>query len=232
MKSFLPVLLFVIAFLQLPNVQAVLIRERGVVYLEELPDGPPQYKIIEDSAIFAERQLKLVVGSLQKNRTVELLGWSDEALLVQTKSPGKFLRGWITHEAMQLVKTSDLEKWKTFEETRLRHLELIKNHEIDVGMSAAEVLKSIGKPESKSKLKEESMIQEVWRYVKYEKVARYETVADAFGRLQQQIVYIKTPVGTRTVVFVDGFVKAIDEQVNDSSSSNFPPDTYPTVPYR
>ena len=93
---------------------------------------------------------------------------------------------------------------------------LIAKNEVAINMTPEEVAASLGKPAKKTSRLDAEGREEVWEFVRYERVPQSVTGYDAADELVTQHVYVKVPVGKLAVTFANNLVSVARAKRGDS----------------
>lgn len=188
-----------------------MIREPGAIYLEDLVPRPIKLETLVDTPIFYQADMKRYLGVLKKGQKVELQAVGDGRYRVRGNARQGQVAGWVDPGNLTALKRDFVENLKQ-NAARMEEVQaLIAKNEVAINMTPEEVAASLGKPEKKSSRMDAGGRQDVWEFVRYERVPQEVTGYDRFGRLVSSIVYVKVPAGTLAVTFADGLVSALEQ---------------------
>lgn len=189
-------------------------REEGTTYLEDfLPRGQKLLvPVAEGTNLYYKTDLQRYLGTMKAQR-VEVVAIFGEgaAFRVRGKAQQGDVVGWVAPEALSDMPeklVADLIKAGQ----RFTAVEaLIEQKAVAIGMTDAEVERSLGRPEKmSSRVSGKEGASASWEYITYETVPRQVTGYDRLGRLVTQTQYVKVPSGNLTVMFKDGIVDEIE----------------------
>lgn len=207
----LPVLLLCLAFDAGRPASAQLLREDGATYLEDIMERLPRVKITGAAPIYYDIGMRRVLGEMVPNQAVELQAVSDGAFRIRGRARHGQVAGWVRPEALVLPGNSFLEDVRKAAERKRQVDALIAANEAAVGMTQDEVKQSLGRPEKKTSRMDANSRQELWEYIRYERVPQYFTRYDRFGQPYNDTVYVKMPTGRLSVSFKDQIVESVEQ---------------------
>lgn len=213
---------------------APIIREPGSVYLSDFHEKMPRFRLVAPAPCFSDYRLRNYIGTLRFPQLVQLDAISAEGMLrVRGNARQGGVAAWIEPGYVEGLPPDYLQIAQRAEERRLQIEELIGKKEVAVGMTADEVTRSLGKPQKRTSRTSREGSEQVFEYIKYklipqtvftpsyaETIAGYrpepgeklETVIVRGGYgYQTSTVYVKVPVGSVKVGFVNGLVETIEE---------------------
>ena len=74
-----------------------------------------------------------------------------------------------------------------------------------------EVLQALGKPAKKSSKLDAKGREDMWEYIRYERVPQETVGRDPAGNLIRTIIYVKVPAGKVSVTFANNLVSALEQ---------------------
>ncbi len=191
-----------------------LLREEGTTYLEDfLPRGQKLLVPVADgSNIYYKTDLQRYLGTLKAQRVevVAILRHGD-AFRVRGKAQQGDVVGWVKREALSDLPEKLIEDLIKAGERFTAVEALITQKAVAIGMTDAEVERSLGRPERQSsRVSGKEGASSEWNYITYETVPQQVTGYDRYGRLVSNTQYVKVPSGKLTVVFKDSIVEEIE----------------------
>ncbi len=206
-------LLVALALIALPcaSQAGAVIREPGAIYLEDFSAHPIRIPVRQDSPIYYQSDLGRYLGTLAKGQVVELQAVSDNAYRVRGVAQQGQVAGWVLPAALAPLKQEFLANLRQNAARRDEVAALIARNEVAVNMTPDEVVAALGKPSHKSTRLDAASRQEVWEFVKFERVPQTTTGYDRFGRLVSSVVYVSVPSGKISVSFADNLVASVEE---------------------
>jgi hypothetical protein len=190
-------------------------REDGGTYLEDfLPRGQKLVVPVKDASdIFYKGDLARYLGTLkpgQKVEVVAILG-RGEAFRVRGKAQQGDVVGWIKRESLVDLPDKLVEDLIKAGERYAAVEALIEEKAVAIGMTDAEVERSLGRPERmSSRVSGTAGASAEWHYITYETVPQQVTGYDRFGRFVTTTQYVKVPSGKLKVQFKDSIVEEIE----------------------
>lgn len=194
-----------------PAHAGAVIREEGAIYLEDLLTRPVKLATVADAPIFWKIDLQRSLGTMRKGQLVEVQAVTDGAYRVRGQARQGQVLGWVEPRFLSPLKPTFLENLKQNAARQLEVGALIQRNEVAINMSPAEVAKSLGKPAKKTSRLDADGREEVWEFVRFERVPQAITSYDRFGRLITSYIYVKVPSGKLSVVFKDNLVSALEQ---------------------
>ena len=205
-------------------VRAAEVPDKDVFYLEEAKQPALELKALWRAPLRLTRERDSVITYLAKGRpvTVLALGESEDYVSVQTATDTA--RGWVDASALEAPPAELLNALREHREHAGTHGESIENHEVTPGMSADEVLASLGKPDRRSsiRLPVGNQIQEQWMYLTYRYLPTYHNDSDEQGRMRQVVSYQRVAAGRKIVIFLRGAVVSVTEEAGPGPGSQGP----------
>jgi hypothetical protein len=192
-------------------------REPDAIYLEDFLDKPVRLKIKKDSSppVFSQLNAKLRVGRMVAGSTVTVVAVSEKAYRVRGKATHGGVSGWMSPKYLEAKDPEFFEKMKKVYARQLEVQTLIDAHEVGLGMTVDEVKESLGKPTTtKSTIEKDSKLL-ILEYTTFERVAQRVARRDQYGRLYYDTTFVKVPVGTLAVHFLNGAATRIEEEIGE-----------------
>lgn len=213
---------------------APIVREAGAIYLSDFDLPDPRFALAAAAPCYFDSDMKRYAGTLRFPQRVELDAVSaDGVFRVRGKARQGGVAAWIEPRFLDGVPEDLVPKLRAAEERRREVEALIERNEVAIGMTLDEVGRSLGKPQKRSSTTNREGSTQNFEYVRYKLIPqtvytpsyaqtvlgitpdprrRLETVVVRGGYgLNASTVYVKVPVGTINVGFVDGIVESIEE---------------------
>jgi hypothetical protein len=205
-------LLVLLAVSPVANVHAgAVIREPGAIYLEDLIPKPVKLTTLDAAPIYYQSDMRRYLGTLKKGQQVEVQALADHAYRVRGVAQQGQVAGWVDSKFLTPLKKEFVTNLKQ-NAARLEEVTaLIAKKEVAVNMTPEEVIQSLGKPSKKTARVDANGREEVWEFVRYERVPQEVTGYDRYGRLVSSVVYVKVPAGKLSVVFSNDLVSALEQ---------------------
>jgi len=220
-----------------------IVREPGVIYLSDFHERLPRYQLTGPAPCFFEVSMKRFAGTLRFPQAVQLDAISLGGLLrVRGNAKQGGVAAWIEPRYVAGLPEDYLEIAVRAEQRRREVEDLIARKEVAVGMTLEEVTGSLGKPQKRTSRTGREGSTQTYEYVKYklipqtvytpsyvqsltgyrpdprEKLERV-VVRGGYG-YDASTVYLKVPVGTVTVGFVNGVVETVEESEGTLTGAN------------
>ena len=207
----LPILTAALALSPLEGNAGAVIREPGAIYLEDLLKKPVQLATLTDAPIFYQSDLRRFLGVLRKGQLVELQALSEGAYRVRGKAQQGQVVGWVEAQHLTALKKEFLAALRQNAARQSDVNALIARNEVAINMTPEEVAVSLGKPAKKTSRLDAAGRQEVWEFVRFDRIPQEVAGYDRYGRLVSSIVYVKVPAGKLAVTFTENLVSALEQ---------------------
>jgi hypothetical protein len=194
-----------------PGRGAAVIREEGAIYLEDLLPRPVKLATIQDTPIFWKIDLRKSLGILRKGQLVEVQAVSDGAYRVRGQAQQGQVLGWVEPGFLSPLKPEFLANLKQNAARKAEVEALIERNEVAINMTAEEVGRALGKPAKKTSRLDGNGREDVWEFVRFERVPQEVVGYDRYGRLVTTYVYVKVPSGKLSVVFQNNLVSSLEQ---------------------
>ncbi|MGF1656783.1 MAG: hypothetical protein ACFCU3_07380 [Verrucomicrobiales bacterium] len=192
-------------------------REPGAIYLEDHLETLPNVTVSENVALFVNLRDSHSMGTMLAGTPVQLQAATvDGRLRVRGRAAHGDVVGWISGDAVDGLDEEFLQRLKASEERRLVVADLIANQQVVIGMTMPEVGESLGTPQRVASREDAQGRREIWEYITYKRVPERQVSRDPrTGRLISHTIYVQVPVGSRTIIFANSVVEAIeaDEEI-------------------
>ena len=187
------------------------IREPGAVYLEDFVKQPVRLTTLANTSIFYQSDLGRYLGTIRKGEVVELQAVGEKAYRIRGKAQQGQVAGWVAAASLSPLKADFLANLRKNAARKTEVDELIQKNEVAVNMSPEEVTKALGRASKKSSRLDANGREEVWEFIRYERVPQEITGYDRYGRLVTSITYVKVPNGKLAVTFQNNLVSALEQ---------------------
>lgn len=212
MKALLPCLaIFVLGTTLHAATSGAVIREEGSIYLEDLLVKPARLATVADAPIYYHNDLGRYLGTLNKGQIVELQAVSDTAYRVRGMAQQGQVAGWVDPKYLNPLKKDFLANLKQNDARRKEVLGLIAKNEVAINMTPEEVTQALGKPAKKTSRLDAKGREDVWEFVRYERVPQEVVGRDNVGNLVRSITYVKVPAGRLSVTFANNLVSSLEQ---------------------
>jgi hypothetical protein len=211
-KAFLPLLLLLLISVRAPAATSgAVIREEGAIYLEDLLMKPARLVTVADAPIYYQNDLGRYLGTLKKGQIIELQAVCDWAYRVRGMAQQGQVAGWVDPKYLNALKQDFLENLKKNDARRKEVLALIEKNEVAINMTPEEVQLALGKPSKKSARLDAKGREEVWEFIRYERVPQEVFGRDPSGNLVRTVTYVKVPAGRLAVTFGNNLVTSLEQ---------------------
>jgi len=187
------------------------LREPGVIYLEDLLPKPIKIDVAADAPIYFDLDFGRYLGLLKKGQLVELQAVTDTAFRVKGQAQQGQVAGWVEPKYLGALKPDFLANIKKAWQRQQEVKALIAKKEAAINMTAEEVIASLGKAGKRSSRLDAAGRHDIWEYIRYELVPQESTGRDQFGNLVTNTIYVKVPVGKLSVIFDNNVVTALEQ---------------------
>ncbi len=220
-----------------------IVREPGAIYLSDFHEKLPRYRLSGPAPCYFEATMKRYAGTLRFPQTVQLDAISKDGMLrVRGNAKQGGVAAWIEPRFLDGLPGNYLEIATNAEQRRRDVEELIARNEVAIGMTLDEVTRSLGKPQKRTSRTGREGSTQTFEYIRYKLIpqsvyspsyiqsitgvrpdprSRLETVTVRSGYgYDAATIYVKVPVGTVTVGFVDGLVETVEESEGTLAGAN------------
>ncbi|MEN9990876.1 MAG: hypothetical protein RLZZ224_578 [Verrucomicrobiota bacterium] len=196
--------------------KSLLDNDPRVVYLTEMPDKQIELMIVKDAPVFSDPDGKQRLGVIVANQKVKIEAITDKAYKVRGKGTRHGIAGWVGPWAFEAKDPNFVVNLKHFYERQLAVNQLIAEKEVAMGMTTAEVEKSISAP-TKSTVRQTPQGQSgTWEFIDYEDERQYANEVDPrTGQVFRRLIAItQVEKSKRVIEFTNGVVSAIEDAKN------------------
>lgn len=220
-----------------------IVREPGVLYLSDFEIKDPRFPLTAAAPCYFDANLKRHAGILRFPQRVELDAVSPAGMYrVRGNARQGGVAAWIEPRFLDGVPDDLVSKLRAADERRREVEALIARNEVAIGMTLDEVARSLGKPQKRSSTTNREGSSQTFEYIRYKLVPQtvytpsyaqtvlgirpdprrpLETVMVRSGYgLNASTVYVKVPVGTINVGFLNGIVESINESEGTLAGAN------------
>jgi hypothetical protein len=191
--------------------RSTLNREAGAVYLEGLINREIKVRVTQAAPVYANLTGERWLGNLFPNQEVVLLAVGEKAYRVRGQAKQGQVAGWIGKAMVEGVAPGLEENLAKLHERQIVVDDLIDKRQVALGMTPEEVIQSLGDPDKRNSKIDQAGRNDVFEYIKYQKVPQYQPAIDQFGRPYQAITYVMVETGKATISFEKGMVSSIEE---------------------
>ena len=220
-----------------------IVREPGAIYLSDFHERLPRFRLTAPAPCYFEATMKRFAGKLRFPQAVQLDAISAEGMLrIRGNAQQGGVAAWIEPQYVAGLPENYLEIALRAEQRRRQVEDLIARGEVAIGMSLEEVGRSLGKPQKRSSRTSRDGATQTFEYIKYKLIPqtvytpayvqsltgyrpepgkKLQTVVVRGGYgYDASTVYVKVPVGTVTVGFVNGLVETVEESEGTLAGAN------------
>lgn len=211
-----------------------IVREPGAIYLSDFELTDARFPLTGPANCYFDANMKRYAGTLRFPQRVQLDAVSPAGMYrVRGNARQGGVAAWIEPRFLDGVPEDLVPKLRAADERRREVEALIARNEVAIGMTLDEVGRSLGKPQKRSSTTNREGSTQTFEYIRYKLVPqtiytpayaqtvlgitpdprrRLETVVVRGGYgLNASSVYVKVPVGTIKVSFLNGIVESIEE---------------------
>ena len=187
------------------------IREPGAIYLEDFLPKPVKLATTSDTAIYYKSDLARYLGVIRKGQIVELQAVGEAVYRVRGNAQQGQVAGWVDAKTLSALKPEFLANLRKNAARKAEVDALIAKGEVAINMTTEEVSAALGKASRKTSKLDAAGREDVWEFVRYERVPQEVTGQDRFGRLVTSLIYVKVPNGKLAVTFANSLVSALEQ---------------------
>jgi len=200
-----------LALLPLCAWAGAVLREPGAVYLEDFLSRPVKLTTLSETTIYYKSDLARYLGTIRKGEIVELQAVAETAYRVRAKAQQGQVVGWLSPEVLTPLKAEFLQNLRKNAARKAEVDLLIEKNEVAINMTQEEVGRALGKASKKTSRLDAKGREEIWEFVRYERVPQQVTGYDRYGRLVNSITYVKVPSGKLAVTFSNDLVSSLEQ---------------------
>jgi len=198
-----------------------IIREPGAIYLSDLTDKPLKLRVLQAAPAYFDLAGQRYVGTLRFPQVVEVQAITPQSYRIRGNAQQGQILGWVDPRYLEAIPPAALELIHKADARRQQVAALIAKNQVAIGMTSAEVERSIGKPQKRAAHASTGQaVAEVWSYVKYTYIPQNTNVIGPNGVVTITTTYIKTPSGQLTVTFKNGIVDSLDQSEGSILNGN------------
>jgi hypothetical protein len=218
-----------------------IVREPGVIYLSDFDIPPLKLALREPATCYFEWTGQRYAGTLRFPQTVRLDAVApDGRLRVRGNAQQGGVAAWVAPDLLQPLPDGFTDSLRKANDRRRAVEEVIARGEAAIGMTPDEVERSLGKPQKRSSKVGREGSEQVFEYIKYDLVPQTvwsptttQTVARAVDGPRRRLqtvtvrngvgaatVFVKVPVGTVKVAFVNGVAESIEQSEGTLAGAN------------
>lgn len=218
-----------------------IVREPGAIYLSDFDLPPIRLALREAAPCYFELDARRYAGTLRFPQSVKLDAVAPDGMLrIRGNARQGGVAAWIDPQVVDGMPPDFVANLRKADERRTQVEELIARNEVAIGMTLDEVARSLGKPQKRSTRTGREGSAQVFEYIKYKLVPqtvftpsyastivgyhpepgkKLETVV-VRGGYGASTIYVKVPVGTVTVNFLNGVAESIEESEGTLAGAN------------
>ena len=126
---------------------APIIREAGAIYLSDFGQKPLRLKVLRPAPCYFDIGMTRYAGTLRFPQTVQVEAFADNGCRIRGNAQQGGVAAWIPYSELEPLPEGLLANLKRSEERRRVVDALIARNEVAIGMTIAEVGRSLGKPQ-------------------------------------------------------------------------------------
>jgi hypothetical protein len=237
------ILLAVLLFPAAGLASGPIVREQGAIYLSDFSLPAVRLNLVGEAPCFFELDARRYAGTLRFPQSVKLDAVAPDGLLrVRGNARQGGVAAWIDPKFVEGMPPDFIANLRKADERRARVEELIARNEVAIGMTPDEVGRSLGKPQKRSTRTGREGSSQVFEYIKYKLVPQtvftpsYASTITGYrpepGKKLQTVtvnsgygygastIFVKVPVGTVTVNFLNGVAESVEESEGTLAGAN------------
>jgi hypothetical protein len=187
------------------------IREEGGIYLEDLLRKPVKLATLQDAPIYFKIDCARYLGTLKRGQLVEIQAVSDGAYRVRGLAKQGQVSGWVEPRYLTPLRPEFLANLKQNAARQTEVEAMIARNEVAINMTPDEVTRALGKPAKTTSRLDAGGREELWEFVRFERVPQEVAGYDRYGRIVKNVVYVKVPAGKLSIAFNDGLVSSLEQ---------------------
>jgi len=188
-----------------------LVREEGAIYLEGMVVEEVLVRVASAAPVYVNLKGERWLGNLLPSQNAILLAVSDKAYRVRARAQQGQVAGWVSKAAVTGLPEGFEENLRQYHERYIIVSELIKNKQVALGMTVAEVTASIGPPDRRQSTMNGGGRADLLEFISYQRVPQTVMTVDAFGQAVPLTRYLEVESGRITVEFANDVVTSISE---------------------
>ncbi len=211
-----------------------IVRERGAIYLSDFAAPAIELSLKEPAPCYFALQGQRYAGTLRFPQKVKIDAVSQGGMIrVRGQARQGGVVAWIDSAFLPELPSDFVANLQAAEKRKKQVDQLIAGKKVAIGMTPEEVAQSLGEPQKRSRKLERGGSAQTYEYIKYELIpqtvytpAYAESVTgvrpNPRDKLEKVVVrrgygydastvYLKVPVGTVSVDFIDGIAETIQE---------------------
>ncbi len=188
-----------------------LVQEEGAVYLEGMVEEEVPVRVTTAAPAYVNLKGERWLGNLLPNQNAVLLAVSDKAYRVRARAKQGQVAGWVSKAAITGLPEGFEENLRQYHERFVIVAELIRNKQIALGMTVAEVTESIGPPDKRNSTVTQAGRTDSLEYISYQRVPQTAMTVNALGQAVPITRYVEVESGRVTVEFANDVVTSISE---------------------
>ena len=160
-----------------------LAKEKGVIYLQDIleEDEKITLKVTKPTQVFGTKDATNLLGTLTAGQQAQLDGFTPFAVRVRGKTSSGIVVGWSNPRDFESPGPDFFDTLRKIAERREQVLKLIAAKQAAIGMTSDEVAEALGKPTKREFRQNADGRTDVWEYIEYEIIPRYNLVRDPYS---------------------------------------------------
>ncbi len=194
----------------------------SIVHLLDNPNMQISLKVIANAPIYSDINGKSKLGEIRANQEVRVEAITDRAYKVRGKGTVNDVAGWVGPGAFAAKDPNFVANLKSYYTRQLEVNKLIAEKKVAMGMTPAEVIQALGKPE-KTTLKQDAEGESgKWEFIEYAEQKNYNTIQDPVsGQIFRQLVSVTQIEKSKHVIeFSKGVVSSIESTEDKTGGGN------------
>lgn len=211
--------LFVCVFLLCQIARAGIDDAPDVVMLEA--DDQMQLMVLEPTVVYATKKGGRRLGVYPVQTKLMLLGMTQRACKVKGKAKHSKVTGWVSPKQLAAKEPEFVKSLQNHYKREMEIRELIAKKEVAIGMTLAEVRRSIGDPTKKESRLTKDGSSGTWEYTKSEERKHYTTHRDlASGQIYRRFSHVTQEVSEQLKLEFEKDVITAISTLEDQGAGN------------
>lgn len=199
-----------------------LAKEEGAIYLEGMFDGEVGIHVTQAAPLYANLNGDRWLGNLIPNQKAVLLAVHDRAYRVRAQAKQGQVSGWVSKSAVEGLPEDFEDTLGLIYERYLVISKLIEQRQVALGMTANEIIASIGPPDMRSSRIFDGGRTDVFEFISYQRVSQTVMTMDPFGHLVPVVQTVEVEAGRVVIEFENDVVTSISESDGLNFANSMP----------
>ncbi|MGJ8678272.1 MAG: hypothetical protein ACSHX0_12190 [Akkermansiaceae bacterium] len=185
-----------------------------VIYLEEHIDHTVVLTTVEPSKVYGDKNGNRRLGVFPADTKLELLAISEKSYRVKGDASHARVSGWVDPLTLKSQDENFIVNLKKLYERQMIVKELVANHDIAIGMTLDEVVRSLGDPTEVEVTQTRNGETGKWEYIVTEEQKHFNYVTDSkTGHQYRQLSHVTIEEKSRTTLnFEENVINSITKK--------------------